>query len=157
MSTVMLALHVLSAVLFLGPVTVAVSTFHVQAAHAHNGNDKAKGSAALLYRISNTYGLLSLLVPLLGFGVMFSNLDAWIKEGLLHTSILLSVIAWAVLYFLILPRQKAMAAELGILDADDMPENATVQDWDKAKSQLSMFGGIFSLLWIIIFALMMTM
>lgn len=157
MSTFMLILHVLAAVLFLGPVTVAVSTFHIQAVKAHNGHEAARGSAGVLHRITTTYGLLSLLVPLLGFGVMFSDLGTWVKEGLLHVSILLSIIAWALLYFLIIPLQKKMAAELGLLDEEDRPANPGVENWEKARSQLSMFGGIFALIWVVVFVIMMMM
>ncbi|MEJ5928123.1 DUF2269 domain-containing protein [Corynebacterium sp. H128] len=153
MSTIMIALHVLSAVLFLGPVTVATSSFQVKALAAHNGDDAARGAAKLLHQISTTYGMLSLLVPLLGVGVFMMD-SAYMKQGQFHAAIGLSVIAWALLFFLILPRQKKLMAGLGLLDADEMPANPEVADWKKAKGQLSMFGGIFALLWLITAVLM---
>lgn len=52
----MLILHVIAAILFLGPVTVATSTFQVRALEAHRGNETARGSATVLHKISNTYG-----------------------------------------------------------------------------------------------------
>lgn len=150
----MLILHVLAAILFLGPVTVATSTFQVRALEVHNGNDAAKGAASVLHKISNTYGLLSLLVPLLGFGVLFSDMT-FFKEGRMHTSILLSFIAWALLFFLILPRQKKMMAALNLLEEDDMPaEPVHIADWNKAKGQLAMFSGIFAALWLVVAVLM---
>lgn len=152
MDTLFIVLHVLAAVLFLGPVTVATSTFHVRAYDAHKGNEAAKGAAKNLLRISQTYGILSLLVPLLGLVLMFTG-DHW-SDGKFHASITLSLIAWALLLFVILPRQRKMAGALGIGD----PEDAAAADslnWDKAKSQLSMFGGIFALLWVIVLVLMM--
>ncbi|WJZ02329.1 hypothetical protein CFREI_05165 [Corynebacterium freiburgense] len=151
----MFILHVLAAILFLGPVTVATSTFQVRALEAHNGNDAARGSATVLHKISNTYGLLSLLVPLLGFGVLFSNM-AYLKEGRMHASITITIIAWALLFFLILPKQKKMMAALGLLDKEDMPDQPVeIADWGKAKSQLAMFSGIFAALWVIVAVLMM--
>lgn len=150
----MLILHVVAAILFLGPVTVATSTFQVRALEAHNGNEHAKGSAAVLHKISNTYGFLSILVPLLGFGVLFSDM-AFLKEGRMHASITISIVAWALLFFLILPRQKKMMAALGLLDKEDMPDKPVeIADWKKAKGQLAMFSGIFAALWLIVAVLM---
>ncbi|WP_315525098.1 DUF2269 domain-containing protein [Corynebacterium durum] len=159
MTTLMLILHVVAALLLLGPVTVAVSTFHVRAREAHNGNDLARGSVRTLFTITNTYGLISLIVPLLGVGLLLSNMS-YLREGRFHASILLSVIAWGILFFLIVPRQKKMMAALGLSDDDDgVPSEkrtgeATIENWDKAVSQLSMFGGIFSALWVIVAILM---
>ena len=155
----MLILHVVAALLLLGPVTVAVSTFHVRAREAHNGNDLARGSVRTLFTITKTYGLISLIVPLLGVGLLLSNMS-YLREGRFHASILLSVIAWGVLFFLIIPRQKKMMSALGLSDDDDdVPSEkhvdaATIENWDKAVSQLSMFGGIFSALWVIVAILM---
>ena len=155
----MLILHVVAALLLLGPVTVAVSTFHVRAREAHNGNDLARGSVRTLFTITNTYGLISLIVPLLGMGLLLSNMS-YLREGRFHASILLSVIAWGILFFRIVPRQKKMMAALGLSDDDDgVPSEkhagaATIENWDKAVSQLSMFGGIFSALWVIVAVLM---
>ncbi|AIU30217.1 Hypothetical protein Cul210931_0863 [Corynebacterium ulcerans] len=154
MGTLLIILHVLTAVLFLGPVTVAVSSFQSRAVEAHNGNATAQGSALTLYKITQTYGMLSLLVPLIGFAVMFTNDNYW-ADGRFHASIALAVVAWAVLIFLIMPRQKKLAGALGLLEADELEAgNFEVADWNKAKGQLSMFGGIFSLLWVIIAVLM---
>ncbi|MEY6449450.1 DUF2269 domain-containing protein [Corynebacterium pseudotuberculosis] len=162
MGTLLIILHVLTAVLFLGPVTVAVSSFQSRAIEAHNGNATAEGSALTLYKITQTYGMLSLLVPLIGFAVMFTNdssvmftNDSYWSDGRYHASIALAVVAWAILIFLIMPRQKKLAGALGLLEADELETgNFEIADWNKAKSLLSMFGGIFSLLWVIIAVLM---
>ncbi|MCZ9308991.1 DUF2269 domain-containing protein [Corynebacterium uberis] len=155
MNSLMIILHALAAVLFLGPVTVAASTFHTYALKAHKGDERAAGIASLLHRITNTYGVLSALVPVLGVAVMFTDLSTYFHEIKYHVSILLGVIAWAMLLFLIIPRQKAMMAALGLLDEEDKPAKpTTISNWEKAKKQLSMFGGIFSLLWVIILVLM---
>lgn len=145
----MLILHILTAILFLGPVTVATSTFHVKALAAHEGDAEARGAAALLHKISSTYGMLSLLVPLLGIGEFIEK--GMFDQGQFHAAIGLSVVAWAVLFFLILPRQRKMVAALGL---DPEAPAAEIADWNKAKGQLSMFGGIFALLWLITAALM---
>ena len=158
MTTVFLILHVLAALLLLGPITVAVSTFHVRAFEAHEGNSDARGVAKVLHRITRTYGMVSLIVPMLGVGLLLSE-TSYLKEGRFHVSILLSVIAWALLFFVIVPRQKAMLSALGITaeDAEEGEETsprAEIANWAKAKSQLSMFGGIFSALWVVVAVLM---
>lgn len=154
MTTVLTALHILAAILLLGPVALAVSTFHTFALNAHNGDESAKSTAKLMYKITNVYGLLSLLVPLLGVAVMFLD-STFLRDGRFHTSIFLSVIAWGILFFFISPRQKKLAGALGLLDDDEQEEEEfKVVDWAKAKKQLAMLGGIFNLIWVIIFVLM---
>ena len=153
MGSLLTIVHVLAAVLLLGPVTVAVSQFQVQALKAHEGDTTAGGAARVLYRITQTYGTLSLLVPLVGFAIMFTG-DYW-HEGRFHTSLLLSIIGWALLLFIIMPRQKTMMGALRLLPEDELTHDFQVADWKKAKSQLAIFGGIFSLLWVITAILMM--
>lgn len=154
MTTILIALHVLAAVLFIGPVTFAVSSFHVQATKARDGDPRAAGAARILHRLSGTYGMLAAIVPLLGVTVMFTDPAYW-SRGQFHVALLLAVVAWIILLALIVPRQKKMMGELGLLDpADHDPETDVVADWDKARRQLSVFGGVFSLLWLVMFALM---
>ncbi|MCS4489849.1 DUF2269 family protein [Corynebacterium sp. ES2794-CONJ1] len=154
MNSLLELLHILTAVLFLGPITVAVSSFHTQAFKAKDGDLQAAGAAKVLHKTTQTYAILSLLVPLLGFALMFTG-DYW-SEGRYHASIALSVIAWALLLFLIIPRQKNMLGALNLLPADEQSTKTfSVADWNRAKSQLSMFGGIFAALWVIVFILMM--
>ncbi len=151
----MIMLHVIAAILFLGPVTVATSSFQVRALEAHNGNTQAAGSAKTLFKITQTYGMLSLLVPLLGLAIMFLD-TSYFTNGLFHASIALAVIAWGILLFLIMPRQKKLMGALGLLEADEQAAKTyEIADWNKAKSQLSMFGGIWALLWVIIAVLML--
>ncbi|WP_156232624.1 DUF2269 domain-containing protein [Corynebacterium occultum] len=154
MTTIFIFLHVLTAILFLGPVTVATSSFHVRALEAHEGNTRSGSVAKLLHRITNTYGMLSMLVPILGVAIMFTNTDYW-SMGNFHAAIGFSVVAWALLIFLIIPRQRQMVGVLGLLDPEEVEGRSfEVKDWKTAKSQLSMFGGIFALLWVIILLLM---
>lgn len=146
----MIVLHVLTALLFLGPVTVATSSFHVRAAEANTGDTHAAGAAKTLYNITQNYGVLSLLVPLLGLAIMFLDISYYFTQYNFHAAIALAVAAWAVLLFLIIPRQKKMMGALGLLEADELTAATyEITDWKKAKSQLSMLGGIWSLLWVL--------
>ena len=156
MTTILIVFHVLAAVLFLGPVTVAISTFQTQAVKAQAGDTRAAGAASVLHKLTNVYGMLAALVPLLGVGIMMTDSAYW-SDGRFHIAITLAVIAWLVLLFLIIPRQKKMMGSLGLLDAADHDPESDVlpaEKFDKTKSQLSMFGGIFSLLWVIMLILM---
>ncbi|HJD78188.1 MAG TPA: DUF2269 domain-containing protein, partial [Corynebacterium pollutisoli] len=148
MTTILIVFHVLAAVLFLGPVTVAISTFQTQAVKAQAGDTRAAGAASVLHKLTNVYGMLAALVPLLGVGIMMTDSAYW-SDGRFHIAITLAVIAWLILLFLIIPRQKKMMGSLGLLDAADHDPESDVlpaEKFDKTKSQLSMFGGIFSLL-----------
>lgn len=77
----MIAIHAIAAILFLGPATVANSQFHVRAYDAHNGNTQAAGSAKTLFKISQSYGMLSLLVPLLGIAIMLLDWSFYKSEA----------------------------------------------------------------------------
>ncbi|AGF72183.1 hypothetical protein [Corynebacterium halotolerans] len=155
MTIVLIILHVLAAVLFIGPTTVAVSTFQGQALKAHAGDTRAAGTAALLHRITRSYGVLSILVPLLGVATMATNWSVYATRANFHTAIAVAVIAWALLLVLIIPQQRKMMGALGLLEADEHdPEEDVVSDWDRARSRLSMFGGVFALLWVVMLALM---
>lgn len=146
----MIVLHVLTALLFLGPVTVATSSFHVRAAEANTGDTHAAGAAKTLYNITQNYGVLSLLVPLLGVAIMFLDISYYFTQYNFHAAIVLAIAAWAVLLFLIIPRQKKMMGALGLLEADELTATTyEITDWKKAKSQLSILGGIWSLLWVL--------
>ncbi|MDO5512795.1 DUF2269 domain-containing protein [Corynebacterium sp.] len=156
MTTILIVFHVLAAVLFLGPVTVAISTFQTQAVKAQAGDAKAAGAATVLHKLTTLYGMLAALVPLLGVGIMMTDSAYW-SDGRFHIAITLAVIAWLILLLLIVPRQKKMMGSLGLLDAADHdPEKDVLpaEKFAKTKSQLSMFGGIFALLWVIMLILM---
>lgn len=156
MYTFLVIVHVVTAVLFLGPVTYAVSKFQGEALKAHAGDERAGATARLLHKVTTSYGVLSLLVPLIGVAVMFTDPATYWTDGRFHIAIALAVVAWAILIFVIIPKQKKMAGTLGFFGEDEIdPDEAfSVNNWDKAKSQLSMFGGVFCLLWVLLAIIM---
>lgn len=156
LNTALIIVHIFAAVLFIGPVTYAVSKFQGEALRARAGDERAAGTARLLHKVTTTYGVLSLLSPLVGVAVMFTDPGTYWTDGRYHVSIALAVVAWGMLVFLIIPRQKKMVGALGLLGEDeaDPDEVFTVGNWEKAKGQLSMFGGIFSLLWVVMLIIM---
>ncbi|MDN6709662.1 MAG: DUF2269 domain-containing protein [Corynebacterium casei] len=146
MTSLLIAIHVLAAVLLMGPVMITVSAYQGQMMKAKDGDTKALGAATTLHRLTSQYGPLSAIVPVAGIAVFLTNLSAFGSEGRFHISILLAIIAWVILIAVIIPRQKKT---LAALEGGDQ-----VVDFAKEKKQLSMFGGIFNLLWIITALLM---
>ncbi|ACR18053.1 MULTISPECIES: hypothetical protein [Corynebacterium] len=151
----MVLIHVIAAIILIGPVMVATSQFPKAAQAAHNGDELARGRAQSLHSITKAYGLWSLLVPLIGFGALFT-VDGALKNYFIHTGILLTVIGWGILFFVIVPKQRTLIADLNLLDeADDIePDEVPPAQWDKTPGMLNMFSGIFNALWVITAILM---
>ena len=137
MTKLLLSLHVLAAIVAIGPVTVAASMFpavtrRVQAAAA---TDRDRAQLALLHRICRVYSLIGVAVPVFGLATA-SSLgvlgDAW-----LITSIGLTAIAAGLLGLVILPGQE------GILGGTPTP-----------PARLGMVTGVFNMLWATVTVLM---
>ncbi|MER6011697.1 DUF2269 family protein [Streptomyces bluensis] len=145
MTKLLLSLHVIAAIVAIGPVTVAASMFPPSArqALAEPGSERAVSTVRLLHRICRVYAGLGIAVPVFGLataGAMGVMGDPW-----LITSIALTVIAAIVLVVLVLPRQEEILDGLG--------DTATVTS-PKATVRLAMFTGIFNLLWAVVTVLM---
>lgn len=135
MTKVLLSLHVVAAILAVGPVTVAASMFPPAA---------RRGSTTqlpLLHRICRVYAVIGIAVPIFGFATA-SSLgvlgDAW-----LLTSIGLTALAAAVLVFQVLPGQEKLLAAA--------PEGAVLT---RVATRLGMYTGLFNLLWVTVTVLM---
>ena len=79
-------IHVIAAIVLIGPVMIATSQFPKAAHAAHKGDELARGRAQSLHSITKGYGLWSLIVPLLGFGALFT-VDGALKNYFIHTGI----------------------------------------------------------------------
>ena len=145
MTSFLVFLHVAAAILLIGPVCVSTSSYQTQMAKAAQGDQAALGSARVLHNITNTYGYISAIVPILGLGVFLSDIDAYKSAVNFHIAILVAIIAWCLLFFVILPKQKKSLTAL---------ESNSAFDYAAAKKPLSAFGGVFNLLWIVCLILM---
>src|SRR5699024_10404471 len=96
MTSLLIALHVLAAVLLMGPVMMTVSTYQAQMTKAKAGDANALGAATTSQRLTAQYGPLSALVPILGLALSLTNMSVFGTQGRFHVSILLSVIAWVI-------------------------------------------------------------
>lgn len=74
MTKLLLSLHVLAAVLAIGPVTVAASMFPKALRHAHGnpGDREALATLRTLHRICRVYAGIGVAVPVLGFATASS-------------------------------------------------------------------------------------
>ncbi|TDW22536.1 hypothetical protein [Kribbella kalugense] len=145
MNKFFLTVHILAAILCVGPVTIAASMFPPIARRTltadSTGSTPDAGGLQVLHRITRIYAWASLAVPVFGFALAGSM--QVMDEAWLIVSIVLTLIAALVLAFLVVPAQAA------VLAATD----ATPGALSKAK-QLSMTSGIFSLIWVVVLVLM---
>ncbi|WP_433505593.1 hypothetical protein ACQP04_03225 [Pseudonocardia halophobica] len=142
MTAVLLSIHVLGAIVFVGPVTVATSMFPRYARAALAGEGPA-APVTLLHRISRVYALLAIAVPVFGLGtaVALGVLgDAW-----LIASLVLTAASAALLGLRILPAQAEVVAAL---------EGESETRAPVAARRLSMTSGVFALLWAVVVVLM---
>ncbi|MFH9412704.1 hypothetical protein [Streptomyces rochei] len=159
MTKFLLSLHVLAAILAIGPVTVAASMFPQAVRRVAvavpvgtaGGGDGAVGAGAaqddmstvrLLHRICRVYSGLGVAVPVLGFATaaaMGVLGDAW-----LIASITLTAAAAGILLAFVLPRQEELLEDL-----------TGRQPVERARTaRLAMFTGLFNLLWATVTVLM---
>lgn len=137
MTKFLLSVHVLAAILAIGPVAVAASMFP-GLLRRHSGSPAVLRN---LHRICRVYAGLGLLVPLFGLATASSLgvlTDAW-----LIASMILTAGAGLLLAFAVLPRQ---AGALTGLESGTDPR--------PTAGQLGMLTGIFNLLWAIVVILM---
>ncbi|MFF0630802.1 DUF2269 family protein [Streptomyces sp. NPDC004296] len=146
MTKLLLSLHVLAAIVAVGPVTVAASMFPATLRRALGDSGDAQTTLRTLHRICRVYAGIGIAVPLFGFATA-SSLgvlgDAW-----LITSILLTAAAAGVLALLILPAQDRALAET-TSSASPSPAPTPL-----APGRLAMLTGIFNLLWATVTVLM---
>lgn len=134
MAAVLLTVHVLAAIVFIGPVTVAASLFP---RYARQGE---VGVARMLHRISRVYTVLGVAVPVFGLATaaqMGVLGDAW-----LLVSIALTLVAALLLAVEVLPGQ---ARVMTALTGDATPA---------VPSRLAMSTGVFALIWAVVVVLM---
>ena len=135
MTALLLSVHVLAAVLTVGPVTVAASAFPRYADPARP--TAAPAVARALHRICRVYATLGLVVPAFGLATAAALgvlTDAWVL-----VSMALTALAAGVLVLGVLPRQRALLSE---------PAPAV------GIAGLAMATGAFNLLWATVVVLM---
>jgi uncharacterized membrane protein len=150
-ATVFLILHVLAAVIAIGPVAVAGSMFPRAArkAMAAPGDAEAVAVVRLLHRICRVYAVAGLAIPVFGFATA-SRLHV-LGSPWLIASIALTGLAAFLLALLILPAQATALASLTDGDASDA---AAARGTHAQMQRLAALTGIFNLLWATVTILM---
>ncbi|KES08297.1 membrane protein [Streptomyces toyocaensis] len=147
MTKLLLSLHVLAAIVAVGPVTVAASMFppavrRAAPAEADGPAPKAVTAVTLLHRICRVYARLGVLVPALGLATALAM--GVLGDGWLIASITLTAVAAGVLLAFVLPRQDELVGRLAAHQPAD-PQDTV---------RLAVFTGVFNLLWATVTVLM---
>lgn len=149
MTKFLLSVHVLAAILAVGPIAVAASVFpRIVRQPAAADPAHRDGTAAFLHRICRAYAVVGLAVP--AFGVATGAELGVLTDAWLLASIALTAGAAALLAFAILPgQQRLLLARPGggapAAEGDGMRP---------AASRLAMLTGVFNLLWAAVVVLM---
>ncbi|MGW1770413.1 hypothetical protein [Streptomyces sp. NPDC002104] len=171
MTKLFLSLHVLAAVLAIGPVTVAASMFPAALRRATgpaggaSGGGDALPNLRMLHRVCRVYAAVGTAVPVLGF-VTASSLGV-LGSGWLIASIVLTTAAAAILALLILPGQDAALSALQERGQEQEQEQEQGHGQGhgqgpeqgpgpaaRSAARLAMFTGVFNLLWATVTVLM---
>jgi hypothetical protein len=132
---ILLSLHVLAAILAIGPVAVAASMFP---AADRRGRPE---TLRVLHRVCRVYAVVGIAVPL--FGLTTASSMGVLGDTWLIVSIALTAVAAAVLVFGVLPGQERLLAP-------EPPAGTTVA----TRTRLGMYTGVFNLLWAVVVVLM---
>ncbi|MET9644976.1 hypothetical protein ACFZB6_07040 [Streptomyces syringium] len=146
MTKLLLSIHVLAAIIAIGPVTVAASMFpavtrRASAVSASSGDRGAASVPQALHRICRVYAVVGVVVPVFGFAT--ANSLHVLGDPWLIVSIVLTLIAAVILAALVLPGQSAALAAL------DKGAGTSA-----APRRLAMYTGVFNLLWAVVTVLM---
>jgi hypothetical protein len=152
-SAFLLSVHVLAAILAIGPVAIAASMFPRAARLALTAPEHpGKGAAVrILHRITRVYAAIGVLVPVFGLatGASIGVLgDPW-----LIVSMVLTAAAAALLIGVILPGQRRVLRALPA-DADRTADRTADLAPDRVARRLGMLTGVFNLLWAVVVVLM---
>lgn len=137
MTKFLLSLHVVAAIIAVGPVAVAASMFPRALRQASASADPdAVAGLRLLHRVCRVYAGIAIAVPVFGFATA-SNMHV-LGSAWLITAIALTAVAAAVLAVWILPAQQAALEEVT----------------GAAAARLAAAAGVFNLLWATVTVLM---
>jgi hypothetical protein len=142
MESLLLSIHVVAGIVFVGPIAVSTSLFTryvpVTAASPDAGPSvRSIDVARLLHRITRVYGIVAIVVPVGGIAlalVQGRETEVWVIVAMALTAV-----AGGLLALRIVPTQRAALERPG--DGSALP-------------RLAMTAGIFNLLWAVVVVLM---
>ena len=148
MSALLLSLHVVAAIVAIGPICVAASMFPAEARRALDreegtvGDGDAASRLRVLARICRVYAAVGIAVPVLG--LMTGSAMGVLTEVWVIVSVVLTLAAFVVLAAVVLPRQQALLARMGTGEGTG----------PRAVARLAAATGVFNLLWVTVTVLM---
>ncbi|MFG1947145.1 hypothetical protein [Nonomuraea sp. NPDC048826] len=136
---VLLSVHVLAAIVFVGGSAVAASLFprYAPVTGPSGGDERNPAVAAALHRVTRGYSLLGLLVP--AAGIVMALLQGRMGELWITLSMVLTGVAAVLLATQIHPRQRD-----ALRDPDD----------GSRLRALSMLAGLYNVVWAVVVVLM---
>ncbi|GGN76546.1 hypothetical protein [Nocardia rhizosphaerihabitans] len=141
MEHLLLSVHVVAGIVFVGGSAVATSLFPRYAPVAAGGPDpesvRSKSVAVALHRITGNYAKLAIIVPVIG--IVLATIQGRMNEIWITTAMVTTAIAGGLLAVQIYPMQR---------EALDEPDDG------KRLRVLSMLAGIYNLLWTAVVVLM---
>ncbi|SHH06310.1 hypothetical protein [Geodermatophilus nigrescens] len=165
MAAVLLSVHVVVAVVFVGAVTIAVSLFPRYAREAladgtgsgsSSGSISGSGSGSgagvpalrLLHRVTRVYAVLSLAVPV--FGVATASALGVLGNAWVLASMALTLLAAGLLAGVVLPGQQELLAAA----TRTLPAGGTLVAARARVARLAAASGAFNLVWVAVVVLM---
>ena len=145
MAALFLSLHVVAAIIAIGPITVAASMFPpaLRRARASGPPHEGLGTLRLLHRLCRVYAYVGIAVPVFGFAT--ASALGVLGDTWLLVSIGLTGAAAGVLALTTLPDQAREVAALDVAEAG----GASVP-----PGRLAMITGVFNPLWVVVTVLM---
>jgi hypothetical protein len=142
----LLTVHVVGAILTVGPMAVATSMFPraLRSAISAPEDLRKTGTVSVLARITRIYSVVAVVVPI--FGVATAASLGVLTDIWLIISMTLTTIAAAILIGLILPGQRRLLDLLATSASDNQGE--------RPSRRLTMYVGIFNMLWVVVVTLM---
>ncbi|MFC9839327.1 hypothetical protein ACFVKB_36820 [Rhodococcus sp. NPDC127530] len=142
MELLLLSLHVVAGILFVGPVAVATSLFPRYApvtatAGGARGDEPSIDTARVLHRITRIYGVLAIAVPVVG--LVLASVQGRTSEVWVVVAMVLTATAGGLLALQIVPLQQ---------------QALTAPDDGAQLRRLRMVTGLFNLLWVVVVVLM---
>ncbi|MEU8894792.1 hypothetical protein [Nocardia sp. NPDC048505] len=139
MDHVLLSLHVLAGIVFVGGSAVATSLFprYAPMLDAPPDSERSLGVARAMHRITGTYAALGLVVPALG--IVLAAVQGRLGESWITAAMIITAVAGGLLAVQIHPMQRSALA---------------APDDGAQLRALSMLAGIYNLLWTVVVVLM---
>lgn len=144
---VLLSVHVLAAIILIGPVTVAASLFPRAARAALADRASDRGVLHWLHRVTRTYAVVGLAVPV--FGVATGVRMHMFGQVWLTVAVTLTAAAVALLFAGVIPAQRRLVALAAA--AGPVPDARLVS---RLTSRAAGAAGVFALLWAVVTVLM---